>query len=693
VDNFRWGLMQYATDSGMSLTADPGFTPPLENTPTALDERAEIGNLSRNIVIQSVDDALWQDQGFGAHVMMMTLDSVAHIDGVEFRRVGQAGEIGRYPMHWHTLSYDSMGLLLGDATGHYLRNSSIHNSTNRCITIHGTNGVQVQNNICYDVLGHAIYFEDGVERRNVVEDNLVLRVRAPEIQNALKLHDTDTQWGVETGPSGLWASNPDNTIRNNTFADAEGFGMWMAFQPAPGGLHTNVDIVPNRLQFGIFDGNTMHSNQLRGVMFDNVEVDDDGTVSPVQYLSTHDGQPDPSYQNVLYFTIADWTLFKNAYSNFWNRTAAVTYQEFVSADGAGKFFSGSGAAGLITRNLLVGQSLNNFNASPFPIAGPPVAFATYHSTFAIRGNVVINFPLVDGLTSGAFASDDYYFRPVEKGHIQNENNLLVDSHPGHRSNAAVNEGLLNFATGATSYVFAGAVWDPQGIWGDAGNWNVYDQPFFTHNVACSDIEPVTEDAASCGGEYYGVDEFVLDQGNLPYQDLMEIDVSRLDIEDPDTVVDTWHVDAAEAGWLLDHMRHFAAAQNGLFLLDFPAVAAPSDVAMRIGNLQQASDSFVLGVRFSGDEDAQVYGSTYGDFMNPGHATSPASAIKHDYAEVGSLQEVIDSDGETYWQDEVNNIVWIRVATGNIQQFQVSDADAENPVSDVMLYNEFRIRIW
>ena len=141
VDNFRWGLMQYATDSGMSLTADPGFTPPLENTPTALDERAEIGNLSRNIVIQSVDDALWQDQGFGAHVMMMTLDSVAHIDGVEFRRVGQAGEMGRYPMHWHTLSYDSMGLLLGDATGHYLRNSSIHNSTNRCITIHGTNGV------------------------------------------------------------------------------------------------------------------------------------------------------------------------------------------------------------------------------------------------------------------------------------------------------------------------------------------------------------------------------------------------------------------------------------------------------------------------------------------------------------------------------------------------------------------------
>ena len=57
----RWGVLQYATSTGMSLT--PGTLPGtvVAGTPTVLDERAEVGNLTRNIVIQSPDDALWQN--------------------------------------------------------------------------------------------------------------------------------------------------------------------------------------------------------------------------------------------------------------------------------------------------------------------------------------------------------------------------------------------------------------------------------------------------------------------------------------------------------------------------------------------------------------------------------------------------------------------------------------------------------
>ncbi|MCF6300607.1 MAG: right-handed parallel beta-helix repeat-containing protein [Proteobacteria bacterium] len=205
VSDFHWGLIQYATNSGMSLVDNDPVIPPANEgfTPTQLDERAEVGNLTRNIVIQGADDALWQNEGFGAHVMVMDLNATVHVDGVEFNRVGQAGVLARYPMHWHRLSYDALGVEIGDVNNQYLRNSSIHDSANRCVTIHATNGVLLENNICFDVLGHALFLEDGVERRNTISGNLILKVRFPTAQNALKLHDINAQSGFVTGSSGI----------------------------------------------------------------------------------------------------------------------------------------------------------------------------------------------------------------------------------------------------------------------------------------------------------------------------------------------------------------------------------------------------------------------------------------------------------------------------------------------------------
>ena len=67
----RWGLLQYATASGMSLTYSAPPATVVAGTPTVLDERAEVGNLTRNIVIQAPDDARWQNDKFGCHVMIM----------------------------------------------------------------------------------------------------------------------------------------------------------------------------------------------------------------------------------------------------------------------------------------------------------------------------------------------------------------------------------------------------------------------------------------------------------------------------------------------------------------------------------------------------------------------------------------------------------------------------------------------
>ena len=86
-----------------------GLTP---NNPKVLDQRAPVGNLTRNIVIQSPNDDAWENEGFGVHIMIMP-SAIAHLDGVEIKRGGQRGRVRRYPFHWHMLSYngsDNLGV-------------------------------------------------------------------------------------------------------------------------------------------------------------------------------------------------------------------------------------------------------------------------------------------------------------------------------------------------------------------------------------------------------------------------------------------------------------------------------------------------------------------------------------------------------------------------------------------------------
>ncbi len=697
VQGFRWGLLQHLTDAGLSLTPDTPVPLPAPEVPTVLDQRAEVAHVSRRIRIQAPDDALWQTQGFGAHLMVMSLQSNVQIDGVEFRRGGQAGRLGRYPVHWHRLSYDGGGAMLGDATGHYLRNSSVLGSANRCITLHATNGVRVQNNVCFDVRGHGIFFEDAVERRNVVEGNWVFRVRFPDPADALKLHEINAQNGFETGASGLWASNPDNTVRNNVLADAQGFGLWMAFPADAAGVSSNVPLLPYRMALGDFNGNVMHSNRLRGAMFDQVEIDEQGQVGSLQYASTTDGQPlSWPFENLQRFTLSDWRLWKNNDGNFWDRVVWPTFERFVSADSAGKYFSGSGAGGEIRHSLLVGHSLNDFTAQPHPWMGPATAMATYHSAFDMHHNVIVNFPSVAGKTSGAFATDDYYIRAVEKGHIRNQDNLLINAHPGYRSDAAVDEDIaFNFAQGFTHYVFASALCDPNGLWGPAGRWSVYDRPFLTHGANCTPIQPLSQQATSCDGEYFGVDQFILNQANMPFDDLMAIEVTRYDESAPNTPVAVWTVDGAQPGWVLGHMRHFAARDGGIYRLDFPDDPDPVDVALTLENMHDPASAFVLGIRFDGSLPAQVFASTHDHvhYITDGHAQAGSWANKHDYTALGSRQAVIDSAGETYWQDSAGGWVWVKVSYADLVQFNSDDDVINGGVSEQALYNGFHLRVW
>ena len=95
-----------------------------------VDERGEVGILTRNILIQASPDA---DQTlFGGHIMAM-VTSKMYVEGVELNRMGQNMHLARYPIHWH---------LVGDAKGQYIKNSAIHDTYSRCVTVHGTNYVR-----------------------------------------------------------------------------------------------------------------------------------------------------------------------------------------------------------------------------------------------------------------------------------------------------------------------------------------------------------------------------------------------------------------------------------------------------------------------------------------------------------------------------------------------------------------------
>ncbi|HEX6313487.1 MAG TPA: G8 domain-containing protein, partial [Gemmatimonadaceae bacterium] len=66
-----------------------------------VDERGEVGLLTRNIKIQASADAE-QPPFFGGHVMAMGASRM-YVSGVEFHRMGQNLTLARYPIHWHLI--------------------------------------------------------------------------------------------------------------------------------------------------------------------------------------------------------------------------------------------------------------------------------------------------------------------------------------------------------------------------------------------------------------------------------------------------------------------------------------------------------------------------------------------------------------------------------------------------------------
>ena len=317
-----------------------------------VDERGEVGLLTRNIRIQASDDAA--KSYFGGHIMAMA-GSKMYVSGVELSRMGQYLHLARYPIHWH---------IEGDGEGQYIQNSSIHDTYSRCVTVHGTDNVRVENNVTFNTVGHCFFLEDAVETGNQILHNLAILTKChpdgkpcvPTDLGPFKTEDgknfnlagqdaKDILIPSDNTASSFWITNPDNIYRDNVAAGSEATGFWLATPQHPTGAFLNQkgseNIWPRSTRLREFKGNVAHSN-FDGFMFDRGPRSD-GHFGPGGHMAL--ANPADPKSPVIETVFEDLISYKNRNSGIWARGEMDTFTNLKLADNAIGYTHASGNFG------------------------------------------------------------------------------------------------------------------------------------------------------------------------------------------------------------------------------------------------------------------------------------------------------------------------------------------------------------
>ncbi len=354
-----------------------------------VDERGEVGLLTRNIKVQASADA---EQNFlGGHIMAMVTSKV-FIEGVELNRMGQNLQLARYPIHWH---------LVGEGKGQYIRNASIHDTYNRCVTVHGTNNLRVENNVTYNTVGHCFFLEDGIEHGNEFVHNLAIQTKchtskpcAPtnlaangeldykydnrQAYRQASFSGKDTLLPSDNTVASYWITNPDNTFIDNVAAGSDENGFWLSLPEHPQGAFLDTDVSkatwPRRTRMRAFRNNVAHSN-FDGFMFDrNINADNTFGVAGNTFLPL--ANPVDMESKVLETHLENLTSYKNRNGGLWSRGALYVYRYLKFADNAIGLTQSSGDFGMqrftsrLEDSLFVGETDNTGN----PVTPEEVAY-------------------------------------------------------------------------------------------------------------------------------------------------------------------------------------------------------------------------------------------------------------------------------------------------------------------------------
>jgi cell migration-inducing and hyaluronan-binding protein len=341
-----------------------------------VDERGEVSMITRNIKLQASADA--EQSFYGGHVMAMATSKM-FVEGVEFNRMGQNLTLARYPIHWH---------LVGDAQGQYIKNASIHDTYNRCVTVHGTNFLRIENNVTYNTVGHCFFLEDGAEHGNEFVHNLGIQTKChtskecvpTRLAAAGESENFDDRQAVRANgqaskdvllPSDntvatYWITNPDNTFRDNVAAGSDSNGFWMSLPEHPQGKFEGTELSaqtwPRRTPFKEFKGNVAHSNY-DGFMFDrNINANNTFGVTGNAHMPKEN--PADANSKTVETVFENLTSYKNRNGAIWGRGEMHVFRNVKVADNAMGYTHASGSAGRdpftskVVDSLFVGETEN-----------------------------------------------------------------------------------------------------------------------------------------------------------------------------------------------------------------------------------------------------------------------------------------------------------------------------------------------
>ncbi|KAE8633079.1 hypothetical protein XENTR_v10001771 [Xenopus tropicalis] len=359
-----------------------------------LDMRAEVGDLTRNIVIQGETEStcygdnqcqFFSYDTFGGHIKILRNFTSVHLSNVEIKKMGQQ-LMGHYPLHFHLCGdVDELG---GYSSDTYVGGLSIHHCFSRCITVHATNGLLIKDTIGYDTLGHCFFLEDGIEQRNTLFHNLGLVTKPGTLlptdrNNSMCVSIRDKVYGNYIpnpatdcmAVSTFWIANPKNNLINNAAAGSQDAGIWYVFHKmSTGDSHgiypeTKAELTP----LGMFYNNRVHSNFKAGLFIDKgVKTVNASSEDPREYLCLDnsarfrphaDADPDkPRVAAVIDRLVA----FKNNDHGAWVRGGDIIIQNSGFSDNGvgltfasdGSFPKDEGSSQEVSESLFIGESKN-----------------------------------------------------------------------------------------------------------------------------------------------------------------------------------------------------------------------------------------------------------------------------------------------------------------------------------------------
>mmetsp|Transcript_10770 Transcript_10770/g.40290 ORF Transcript_10770/g.40290 Transcript_10770/m.40290 type:complete len:1383 (+) Transcript_10770:126-4274(+) len=320
-----------------------------------LDERAEVGLLTRNILIRG-DDKSDEDR-FGCDNKFVHTAKRIRISNIEVTKCGKLGLIGKYPLHFHVPDPDP-NFPGANRTGDYIKSVAVHHTYQRSLTIHGAHNVLIDKMVFYHHNGHGLFFEDGIEQQNIVTNCLGLgSQRIPDEFSTLR---TERLSNADSQPATFWITHPNNYFEGNVAAGSDTNGFWLQLDRYSLGPSASPYVQPQIAKFGQIDNCVSHSN---GDIGFNTWHDFRMCARPEEYSTC--GSSENPYIEVKFNSL---TSYKNrGFGYFGYVSTDVDFGDSVFADNnVGFTFNVVAGSSFTAENVVVvGESANIGNPDPW----------------------------------------------------------------------------------------------------------------------------------------------------------------------------------------------------------------------------------------------------------------------------------------------------------------------------------------